>query len=84
MVSVCPEVSCTKTWQNLLCVTFWQYCNDPAVEVIETIWAVEATEVIEAVEALRPGKSLLRTLESSRHLNSAFFCFGKTIFGVES
>jgi hypothetical protein len=34
-----------------------------AVEVIE---AVEATEVIEAAEELRPGKSLLRTSESSQ------------------
>ena len=49
-----------------------------AVEVIEVIEAVEATEVIEAAEVLRPGKSLLRTSESSRHLNSASFsCFEK-------
>ena len=40
--------------------------------------AVEAVEVIEAAEVLRPGKLLLRTLESSRLLNSALFlCFGK-------
>ena len=36
-----------------------------AVKVIEAIEAVEATEVIEAAEVLRPGKSLLRTSESS-------------------
>ena len=34
---------------------------------------VEAVEVIEAVEVLRFRKSLLRTLESSRFLNSAVF-----------
>ena len=46
---------------------------DEAVEVIEVVEAVEASEVIEATEVLRPGKSLLRTSESSRHLNSALF-----------
>ena len=52
-----------------------------AVEVIEAIEAVEATEVTEAAEVLRPGKSLLRTPESSRHLNSALFlCFEKKSF----
>jgi hypothetical protein len=52
-----------------------------AVEVIEATEAVEAIEVIEAAEVLRPGKSLLRTSESSRHLNSALFlCFGKKYF----
>ena len=34
---------------------------------------VEAVEVIEATKVLRPGKSLLRTSESSLFLNSAFF-----------
>jgi len=34
---------------------------------------VEAVEVIEAAEALRSGKFLPRTLESSRLLNSALF-----------
>jgi hypothetical protein len=34
---------------------------------------VEAVEVIEAMEVLRSGKLLLRTLESSRFLNSALF-----------
>jgi hypothetical protein len=34
---------------------------------------VEAVEVIEAAEVLRSGKSQLRTLESSRFLNSALF-----------
>jgi hypothetical protein len=39
---------------------------------------VEAVEVIKAAEALRSGKILLRTLESSRYLNSALFrCFEK-------
>jgi hypothetical protein len=37
------------------------------MEVIETV------EVIEAAEVLRSGKPLLRTLESSRFLNSALF-----------
>ena len=35
--------------------------------------AVEAVEAIEAVEVLKPGKSLVRTLKSSRLLNSALF-----------
>ena len=34
---------------------------------------VEAAEVIEVADVLRPGKSILRTLESSRLLNLAFF-----------
>ena len=43
--------------------------------------AVEATEVIETGEVLRPGKSLLRTSKSSRHLNLALFlCFEKKSF----
>jgi hypothetical protein len=49
---------------------FWW---NEAVEVIEAIEAVEATDVIEAADVLRPGKSLLKTSESSRHLNSALF-----------
>ena len=58
---------------------------DEAVEVIEAIEAFEATEAIEAAEGLRPGKSLLRTSESSRHLNSALFLrFEKKLFLVES
>ena len=36
--------------------------------------AVEAVEAIEAVEVLKPGKSPVRTLKSSRLLNSALFC----------
>ena len=49
------------------------------------IEAIEAAEVIEAEEVLRPGKPLLKTTESSRHLNSASFaCFGKIFFWVES
>ena len=48
--------------------------------VIEVAEAVEAIEVIEAAEVLRPGKSLLRTSESSRHLNLALFlCFEKKV-----
>jgi hypothetical protein len=55
------------------------------VEVIEAIEAVEATEVIEATEVSRPGKSLLRASESSRHLNSALFlCFENRFFVIES
>ena len=58
--------------------------ND-AVEVIEAIEAVEVTEVtevIEAAEVLRPGKTLLRTSESSRHFNSALLlCFEKKFLG---
>ena len=34
---------------------------------------VAAVEVIETAEVLRSGKSLLRTLESSRFLNSVYF-----------
>ena len=61
---------------------FWW---NEAVEVIEATEAVEAIEVIEAAEVLRPGKSLLRTSESSMSLNSALFgCFEKKKFWVES
>ena len=43
---------------------------------------VEAVEVIEAAETVRPGKSSLRTLESSRFLNSALFrCFENHFLG---
>ena len=41
--------------------------------MIEATEAVEAVEVIEDTEILRPGKSLLMTLESSRFLNLALF-----------
>ena len=51
-------------------IFFWW---NEAVKVIEAIEAVEATKVIESAEVLRPGKSLLRTSESSRFLNSALF-----------
>ena len=38
----------------------------------------EIVEAIEAAEVLRPGKSLLRTSESSMSINSALFgCFEK-------
>ena len=35
--------------------------------------AVEAVEAIEAVEVLKPGKSPVKTLQSSRLINSAKF-----------
>ena len=41
---------------------------------------VEAVEAIEAEEVLRPGKSLVRTSESSRFLNSAYFYVLKKCF----
>ena len=41
--------------------------------VFEATEVVEAEEAIEAAEVLRPRKSLLRTSESSRFLNSALF-----------
>ena len=44
------------------------------------IEAVEVTEVIEAADVLRPGKSLLRTSESSRHYNSALLFVLKSKF----
>ena len=48
---------------------------------IEAIEAVEAAEVNEAAEVLRPGKPLLKSSESSRHLNPALFlCFEKKVF----
>ena len=43
------------------------------VEVIEATEVIEAVEVIETVEVLRPEKSLLRSKEPSRFLNSALF-----------
>ena len=44
-----------------------------AIKVVEASEVAEADEVIEAAEVLRPEKSLLRTSESSRFLNSALF-----------
>ena len=44
-----------------------------AVKVIEATEVVEAVGVIEAAGVIRPGKSLLRTSEASRFLNSALF-----------
>ena len=62
-------------------VDFWW---NKAAEVIEAIEAVEATEVIEAAEELRPGKSILRTSESSRNWDSALFlCFEKKFFELD-
>ena len=48
--------------------------------VIEAMEVVEAVEAIETAEVLRPGKSILRTSESSRFLNSALFRFFEKIF----
>ena len=54
-------------------------------KVIEATVGVETVEVTEATEVLRSGKSLTRTSESSRFLNSALFqCFQKILFLVES
>ena len=54
-------------------------------EAVEFIEATEAVEVIEAAEILRPGKLLLRTLESSRFLNLAlFWCFENHFFSGKS
>ena len=49
------------------------------------IEAVEATDFIKTADVLRPGKSLLKTSESIRHLNSAL-CerFEIKFFWVES
>ena len=53
--------------------------------VVDASEAAEAAEVNEAAEVLRPGKSLLRTPQSSRFLHSALFlCFEIQIFLVES
>ena len=55
------------------------------IKAIEAVEAFEATEVIETTEVSRPGKSLLRTSEPSRHLNTASFsCFEKRFFEIES
>ena len=43
------------------------------MRVIEAMEVVEAVEVIEAAEPLRSRKFLLRTLDSSRFLNTALF-----------
>ena len=48
--------------------------------VIEAMEVVEAVEVIEAADVLRSGKSLLRTSESSRFLNSALFISFEKMF----
>ena len=45
--------------------------------------AVGAVEAIETVEVLKPGKSPVRTLKSSRLLNSALFrCFQNNYFWI--
>ena len=54
------------------------------MEVIEAIEAVEAAEVIGAAEVLRPGKPLLRTSKSSRHMISALFYVMKKKFWIAS
>ena len=57
---------------------FWW---NEAVKVIEATEVVEAVEVTETAEILRSGKSLLRTSESSRFLNSAlFWCLERNNF----
>jgi hypothetical protein len=62
--------------QTIRISNFFDEMTNEAVEVIEAIEAVEATEFIEAAEVF--GKSILRTSELSRHLNSALFlCFEK-------
>ena len=43
------------------------------VDAVEASEVAEADEVNEAAELLRPEKSLLRTSESSRFLNSALY-----------
>ena len=54
-------------------------------EAVKATKVVEAVEVIEAAEVLRPGKSLLRTSESSRFLNCVFiWCFENIFILVES
>ena len=63
----------------------WNFWWIEAVEVIEATEVIEAVEVIETVEVLRPGKSLLRSKESSKFLNSTlFWCFEKIFFLFES
>ena len=44
-----------------------------AFEAVEAIEVAEASEVNEAAKVLRPEKSLLRTSESSRFLDSALY-----------
>ena len=69
---------CQGWWKHK---TEYLFLWNEAVEVIEATEAVEAVEVIEAAEILRPGKLLLRTLESSRFLNLAlFWCFENHFF----
>ena len=51
------------------------------VKFIEATEVVEAVEAIEAAVVLRPEKSLLRTSEPYRFLNSAlFWCFERNTF----
>ena len=45
----------------------------PFLEAVEASEVAKADEVKEAIEVLRLEKSLLRTSESSRFLNSALF-----------
>ena len=61
---------CQGRWKNQAQWFFWW---NEAEKVIEATEVVEAAEVTEAAEVLRSRKSLLRTLESSRFLNSALF-----------
>ena len=75
-------------WSVLVSIGHFSAREDAIIKIrqfFEEKRALEVVEVIEAAEVLRPGKSPLRTLESSRHLNSALFlCFEKKKIGVES
>ena len=52
--------------------------DDPTIRISKNLKAIK---VIEAVEVLRSGKSLLRTSESSRFLNSVLIsCFEEDLF----
>jgi hypothetical protein len=64
-------------------VGLFSACDDPTIKMsnifdkmrllrsLRPLRLLRAVEVIEAAEILRPDKSLLRTSESSRFLNSA-------------
>ena len=67
----CQELS-SHQYQSF----FW---SNEVIEVIDDMEAVEAVKAIEALEVLKPGKSPVRTLKSSRLLNSALFWCLKTI-----
>ena len=70
----------------------WSYHQDQKVfwwngafEAVEASEVAEVDEVSEATEVVGPGKSLLRTSESPRFLNSTlFWCFEKLFLLIES